>query len=74
MDSLYPPGLDENRAVDDFYPASWICSEIIGKHFVQCSRLIKCSVQILVAGTKSDHSSAMYKIYNFKRPKTDKMH
>ena len=27
IDPLYPPGLDENRAVDDFYAASWICSE-----------------------------------------------
>ena len=26
MDPLYPPGLDENRAVDDVYPASWIYS------------------------------------------------
>ena len=45
MDPLYPPGLDENRAVDDLYPASWICSEIT--FFVLCSRLIKCSVQNL---------------------------
>ena len=28
MDPLYPPGLDENCAVDDLYPASWICNEI----------------------------------------------
>ena len=37
MDPLYPPGLDENCAVDDLYPASWICSEIthcIGNFFV----------------------------------------
>ena len=28
MDPLYPPpGLDENRAEDDLYAASWICSE-----------------------------------------------
>ena len=25
MDPLYPPGLDENCAVDDLYAASWIC-------------------------------------------------
>ena len=33
MDPLYPPGLDENRAVDDLYPASWICSEIMLLHW-----------------------------------------
>ena len=27
MDPLYPPSLDENRAVDDLYTASWMCSE-----------------------------------------------
>ena len=29
MDPLYPPGLDENRAVDDLYPAQreTLCSE-----------------------------------------------
>ena len=32
MNPLYPPGLDENRAVDDLYTASWICSEIALLH------------------------------------------
>ena len=32
MDPLYPTGLDDNRAVDDLYPASWICSEIMLLH------------------------------------------
>ena len=27
MDSLYPPDLNENGAVDVLYAASWICSE-----------------------------------------------
>ena len=32
MDPLYPPGLDENRAADDLYTVSWICSEITLLH------------------------------------------
>ena len=40
MDPLYPPGLDENRAVDDLYPASWICSEIMLLHWKKV-----CTVQ-----------------------------
>ena len=43
MDPLYPPGLDENRAVDDLYPASWIFSEIILLHWK-----IFCTVQYTV--------------------------
>ena len=27
MAPLYPPGLDENSAVANLYPASWICSK-----------------------------------------------
>ena len=49
MDPLYPPGLDENRAVDDLYTASWICSEnglVQRKNFVPCSRIL------LLHGTK----------------------
>ena len=61
----------------------------IGKKFqcsgkrVPCSRLIKCSVkknfplqqQMLVPGTKSDHYTAVYRIYNFEFqcPKTGKI-
>ena len=33
MDPLYPADLDENRAVDDLYTASWICSENGLVHF-----------------------------------------
>ena len=33
MDPLYPPGLDENRAVDDLYATSWICSETSEKKY-----------------------------------------
>ena len=40
MEPLYPPGLDENRAVDDLYPASWICSEITLLHWKKI-----CNVQ-----------------------------
>ena len=43
MDHLYPPGLEENRAVVDLYPASWICSKIMLLYWTKklpCSRLI----------------------------------
>ena len=52
MDPLYPAGLDENRAIDDLYTASWICSENG-----------KCIVQNFSAAVGP--TSAVYKIYNF---------
>ena len=51
MDPLYPPGLDENRAVDNLYAASLECSETTLLHWkkiVLCSRLSKCSVRKII--------------------------
>ena len=48
IDPLYPSGLDENRAVDDLYAASWICSEttlLYRKNVVHCTWSAYCTVQ-----------------------------
>ena len=52
MEPLFPPGLDENCAVDNLYAASWICSEnalmqgkispraLLGTKYLHCTNSI----------------------------------
>ena len=66
MNHLYPPGLYENRAVDDLYSASWMYSEITLLYWkifctVQYSRLIRCSLQNFSDSVAN--SSEVYKFF-----------
>ena len=54
IDPLYPPGLDENRAVDYLYAASWICSETA---LLQQTDQVQCTYKFF--STAAANSSAL---------------
>ena len=49
MDPLYPPGLDENRAVDDLYSAPVNCSEtaLLNRKKILVQRKIFCTLHLI---------------------------